>query len=232
MEGSNREVKEYEYLAYYYDYLLGDEEAFDYWLKYINEKPFKTCLELASGSGVLANILKKQGVDIIASDISENMKDVALNNYDLDYRILNMIDFKLDKSFDLILCVVDSINYLYLDEMDRMFENVYKHLNDGGRFIFDMHNTKRLAEFSEEYIEEGQIDMDTFYQWTINSDIEDKTISEHFAFYTKEGIISEQHTQNVYEVKEVTGLLEKHHFKVRVIDDFVEDEKVLIIGEK
>ncbi len=232
MEGSNREVKEYEYLAYYYDYLLGDEEAFDYWLKYINDKPFKTCLELASGSGVLANILKKQGVDIIASDISENMKEVALKNYNLDYRILNMIDFKLDSTFDLILCVVDSINYLYLDEMDKMFENVYKHLNTGGRFIFDMHNIKRLEEFCEEYIEEGQIDKDTFYQWTINSDLQDKTISEHFTFYTKQGMISEQHTQNVYSIDEVTSLLKKHNFKIRVIKDFIEDEKVLLIGEK
>ena len=232
MEGSNREVKEYEYLAYYYDYLLGDEEAFDLWLKYILEKPFKTCLELASGSGVLANILKNKSYDIIASDISENMKDVATKNYNLDYRILNMIDFDLKQSFDLILCVCDSINYLYLDELDSMFKCVYKHLNNGGRFIFDMHNSKRLEEFLEEYIEEGQIDEDTFYQWTINSDVDDKTISEHFAFYTKEGMITEQHTQNVFDLDDVCKILENNNFKVNVIKDFVEDEKILIIGEK
>lgn len=60
MEGSNKEVKEYEYLAKYYDYLLGDEEAFNFWLEYINAKDYHTVLELASGSGVLAGILKKQ----------------------------------------------------------------------------------------------------------------------------------------------------------------------------
>ena len=70
MERSDKEVKEYDYLAKYYDFLLGDEEAFDYWLNYVEEEPFKTCLELASGSGVMAKILKEKGYDIIASDIS------------------------------------------------------------------------------------------------------------------------------------------------------------------
>lgn len=169
MEGSNKEVKEYEYLAKYYDYLLGDEDAFDFWLEYINAKDYHTVLELASGSGVLAGILKKQGKEVTASDISKEMKEVATNNFDGEYLILNMIDFDLHKKYDLILCVCDSINYLYEEELEQMFKSVYKHLNDGGRFIFDMHNPKRLKEFDEEYIEEGQIDENVYYQWTINS---------------------------------------------------------------
>lgn len=232
MEGSNREVKEYEYLAKYYDYLLGDKEAFNYWLKYIEEKPFKTCLELASGSGVLAGILEEKGYEIIASDISNEMKEVSKDNYKGDYLILNMIDFNLDKKFDLVLCVCDSINYLYEDELPTMFNSVYKHLNDGGRFIFDMHNPKRLDEFKEEYIEEGRIDDGTFYQWTINSDVDDKTINEHFTFYKEDGMITEQHTQNVFDVKDVEDKLENAGFNVRIIEDFIEDEKILFIGEK
>lgn len=232
MEGSNREVKEYEYLAKYYDYLLGDKEAFNYWLKYIEEKPFKTCLELASGSGVLAGILKEKGYDIVASDISNEMKEVSKDNFNGEYLILNMIDFSLDKCFDLILCVCDSINYLYEDELSTMFKSVYKHLNKGGRFIFDMHNPIRLEEFKEEYIEEGQIDDKTFYQWTINSDIDDKTINEHFTFYKPDGMITEQHTQNVFKVEDVKEKLESIGFSVRIIENFIEDEKILFIGEK
>ncbi len=232
MEGSNREVKEYEYLAKYYDYLLGDIDAFDYWLEYINQEDFKTCLELASGSGVLAGILEKQGKDIIASDISEEMKEVAKINYDGEYLILNMIDFDLHKSFDLVLCVCDSINYLYREELPKMFKSVYNNLNDGGRFIFDMHNPKRLKEFQDEYIEEGQIDEDTFYQWTINSDIDESTINEHFTFYTKEGMIQEHHSQNVFDVNFVKDELANVGFKVEIIEDFIEDEKILFIAHK
>lgn len=232
MEGSNKEVKEYEYLAKYYDYLLGDEEAFDFWLEYINAKDYHTVLELASGSGVLAGILKKQGKEVTASDISKEMKEVATNNFDGEYLILNMIDFDLHKKYDLILCVCDSINYLYEEELEQMFKSVYKHLNDGGRFIFDMHNPKRLKEFDEEYIEEGQIDEYVYYQWTINSDTFDRTVNEHFTFYTPEGMIQEQHTQNVFEVDDVKNKLENVGLESEVVMDFIEDEKILFIGTK
>lgn len=232
MEGSNKEVKEYEYLAKYYDYLLGDEEAFNFWLEYINAKDYHTVLELASGSGVLAGILKKQGKEVTASDISKEMKEVATNNFDGEYLILNMIDFDLHKKYDLILCVCDSINYLYDDELEQMFKSVYKHLNDGGRFIFDMHNPKRLKEFDEEYIEEGQIDENVYYQWTINSDTFDRTVNEHFTFYTPEGMIQEQHTQNVFEVDDVKNKLENVGLESEVVMDFIEDEKILFIGTK
>lgn len=232
MEGSNKEVKEYEYLAKYYDYLLGDEEAFNFWLEYINAKDYHTVLELASGSGVLASILKKQGKEVTASDISKEMKEVATNNFDGEYLILNMIDFDLHKKYDLILCVCDSINYLYEEELEQMFKSVYKHLNDGGRFIFDMHNPKRLKEFDEEYIEEGQIDENVYYQWTINSDTFDRTVNEHFTFYTPEGMIQEQHTQNVFEVDDVKNKLENVGLESEVVMDFIEDEKILFIGTK
>ena len=232
MEGSNKEVKEYEYLAKYYDYLLGDEEAFNFWLEYINAKDYHTVLELASGSGVLAGILKKQGKEVTASDISKEMKEVATNNFDGEYLILNMIDFDLHKKYDLILCVCDSINYLYEEELEQMFKSVYKHLNDGGRFIFDMHNPKRLEEFDEEYIEEGQIDENVYYQWTINSDTFDRTVNEHFTFYTPEGMIQEQHTQNVFEPSVVKEKLESVGLESEVVMDFIEDEKILFIGTK
>ena len=62
MEGSsnNKNVSNYEMLAQYYDELLQDEEALSLWLKYIEEEKLNTVLELASGSGVMAGILRKR----------------------------------------------------------------------------------------------------------------------------------------------------------------------------
>lgn len=232
MEGfaNCKDVANYEILARYYDELLQDEEALSLWLKYIENEDFKTVLELASGSAVMAKILKEKGYDIIASDISQDMKDISKNNYDGPYLILNMTDYHLDKKFDLILCICDSINYLLPEELDSFFKCAYEHLNDNGRLIFDMHHLNRLDEFKEQYIEEGYV-LNTPYQWSIESDKFDKTIAEHFTFYTNDAMIQEHHIQNVFEIDLIKDKM-KNLFDIDIIEDFIEDEKVLVIGRK
>lgn len=227
----DRTLKAYDYLAYYYDLLLGDEEAFNIWLKEIESEKFKTVLELASGSGVMARILKDKGYDVIASDISESMKDASQVNFDGEYLILNMIDFDLNKKFDLVLCICDSINYLNEEELDSFFKSCYKHMNDNGRLIFDMHHKERLNEFKEEYVEEGELE-DLQYQWTINADQYNKTINEHFTFYTPDAMIQEQHVQHVFDPEMIISKMKTVGFEVRYIEDFVKDEKVLLVGRK
>ena len=94
--------------------------------------------------------------------------------------------------------------------------------------IFDMHHEKRLEEFSEQYIEEGFVS-NVPYQWTIQADGFDRSISEHFTFYTDEGMIQENHCQNVFDPDMVMKKMEPY-FDVKMIKDFVEDEKILIVG--
>ena len=232
MEGSanSKNVANYDYLAKYYDLLLQDEEALSLWLKYIEKEKFDSVLELASGSGVMAKILKSKGYDIVASDLSKAMKESARNNYDGKYLILNMIDYHLDRKFDLILCICDSINYLLKDELDSFFKCAYEHLNDNGRLIFDSHHTERLNEFKDGYIEEGYID-DMAYQWNIQSDEFDNSIYEHFTFYTNDGMIQEHHHQSVFDIDTIKDKMNKY-FDVKIIEDFVQDEKILVIGRK
>ena len=226
---NNKNVNNYETLSKYYDELLMDSDSYQYWLDYIESEKFSSCLELASGSAVLTGILKDKGYNVTASDISNEMKEASRTNYDGEYLILNMINYNLNRKFDLILCVIDSINYLEEDELDSFFKCAYNHLNDNGRLIFDMHNMKRLIEFKEQYIEEGNLS-DVEYQWTIMSDI-DNTISEHFTFYTKDGMIQENHTQHVFDIDLIKDKM-KEYFNVEIIEDFILDEKVLVIGRR
>ncbi len=232
MEGSakSRNVENYEVLSGFYDELLQDEDSLSLWLDYIEKEPFNSVLELASGSGVMASILKKKGYDVTASDISVQMKEASKANYDGPYLLLNMADYHLGRRFDLILCICDSLNYLYEEELEGFFRCAYEHLEQGGRLIFDMHHEARLKEFEQQYIEEGVV-LDTPYQWTIMSDSEERIICEHFTFYSNEGMLQEDHSQNVFSV----GLIKqkmKDLFDAEVIDDFVEDEKVLVIGRR
>ena len=232
MEGSavSHYVKAYDTLAYYYDELLQDEEALSLWLDYIEDEPFQNVLELASGSGVMASVLKEKGYDIIASDISAAMKAAAARNFDGEYLLLDMSDYHLDRKFDLILCICDSFNYLQNDQLASFFRCASEHLKVNGRLIFDMHHPERLKEFAQLYIEEGFV-LDTPYQWTIIADEQEKTINEHFTFYSKDGMIQEQHLQHVFTIEQVRKEMEKY-FRIEVFEDFVEKEKILFRGYK
>ena len=102
MEGStnNTNVANYEILAKYYDELLSNEEDLSLWIDYVKQKDCKDILELASGSGLLAKRLKQEGYNVIASDISKDMREIAKNNFDGEYLLLNMINYSLDRKFD------------------------------------------------------------------------------------------------------------------------------------
>lgn len=229
---SGKEVRSYDCLSRYYDYLLNDEDAYELWMKYIREKEFSDVLELAAGSAMLSKILKREGHNVIASDISEAMKTASLRNFDGEYLIIDMRDISIDRSFDLIVCAVDSINYLDECDLDKVFSSVYDHLKQGGRFIFDTHSPSRLDEFEDDYIEEGFLDDGTAYQWTIFADDLNGVIDQHFCFYFDDGPLEEHHIQHVFEADTLKTKLESAGFSVRLIPDFIENEKMLVIAEK
>lgn len=63
----------------------------------------------------------------------------------------NMVDFSIDKKFDVILCVFDSINHLIeFEDWKKMFVNVKKHLSPNGLFIFDINTQEKLVRTIEE----------------------------------------------------------------------------------
>ena len=227
----DRHVGNYEKLAYYYDELLQDEEALPLWLEKIEALHPEHILELASGSALITGILEEKGYDITASDISEDMKEASKNNYRGDYLLLDMTDFSLEKRFDLIFAIVDSVNYLDREGFLSFLRCSYEHLEEGGHLLFDMHSVKRLEEFEEEYIEEGIVSGVPYF-WSILSDPDESILQEHFTFYEKDRMIQEDHLQYVYPIEDVRKMMEETGFTVRVYEDFIEDEKVMMIGEK
>ena len=227
---NSREVKSYDCLAAYYDELLASPEDFDRWLAYVHQKPCHTVLELAAGSAIFSALLQAEGMEVTALDLSEKMKEAAKHNFTGPYLIKDMTDFDLDKRFDLITCVVDSINYLNESQLTACFACAYRHLLPGGRFIFDSHHPQRLAEFANDYIEEGFLSDNVGYQWMIST--EDEDILQHFSFYFDEGMVEENHYQHVFSEELLIEKLEAVGFNVEAIPEFIPGEKMLFIGEK
>ena len=62
-----------------------------------------------------------------------------------DIRVADMRDYDFGDTFDAVLCVYDSLNHLVRwHDWVATFANVFRHLNQGGVFIFDFSTVERL----------------------------------------------------------------------------------------
>ena len=111
-------------------------------------------LDLACGTGVLAEILSNKGHHIRGIDISPQMIEIARKRStglpDTAFQVQDMTKFNIDDSFDLITCIFDSINYV-LDPsaLRSMFICVHSALNKRGFFLFDSNTHREYKKYHE-----------------------------------------------------------------------------------
>jgi len=154
-------------LARFYD-LIYHQLRDDTDLNFFKNEAVRTngkVLEVGVGTGRLFTNALKNETDIYGIDVSESMLNVLYDKLDRKehYRVSlqDMIDFKFDFRFDLIVAPFRVIMHI-TDKSDQLkaINNVYKHLNKGGRFIFDtfipdlkalLNGMKDVTDFEGEY---------------------------------------------------------------------------------
>jgi ubiquinone/menaquinone biosynthesis C-methylase UbiE len=107
----------------------------------------ETVLELGCGTGRVAIPIAQTGVDVVGIDNSQAMLDQAQIKADrlgpgagsLDLVNADMRDFSLDSTFDLaIIPFRGFLALLTVDDQRRALLNIRKHLNIGGRLVFNI----------------------------------------------------------------------------------------------
>ena len=95
-------------------------------------------LEVACGTGKYVEHFKNKFV-VTGLDLSEDMLNVAKKKLPgIRFVQGNMIDFKLEEKFDVILCLFSSIAYANNDEeMKKTLKSFYDHLDPGGVAIIE-----------------------------------------------------------------------------------------------
>lgn len=133
------------YFARFYDLIyhqLRDGDDSRFYLEKIRNT--KGCvLEVGSGTGRLLAEALENGADIHGIDVSPAMLDILkaklspINQKRISLQ--NIVDFRLDKKFDLIIAPFRVLMHLTEKEDQlKALNNVYDHLNKTGRFIFDV----------------------------------------------------------------------------------------------
>lgn len=214
----------YNTLAGYYDALVKDDEATQDWVDWI-EKYVDPChvLELACGSGEITEKLSKEGYKMSALDLSAQMVEQARSkdkDGNIEFFVQDMKDLSRFSTFDAILCLCDSFNYiLSKEEIVDFIKEVKDHLNPNGYFLFDTHSLDRMSEFEEEWNETGIFEDGCGYQWSISS--ENDWLYQDFAFYLPNGeMIQEHHLQKIYEPSWLEEELSKYFDILSVNTDF------------
>jgi SAM-dependent methyltransferase len=129
----------------YYDLLYKEKNYYDE-VQYINEiiklncPNSKSLLDIGCGTGKHANLLQQLGYNIDGIDLSETMLEIAKNKFgeNINFYNADIRKFDLNKKYDTIISLFHVLSYQVKNhDLDSAFESVYKHLNDGGYFIFD-----------------------------------------------------------------------------------------------
>lgn len=208
---------------------LMDSSLYEKWVQYVEKNVSKNSrlLELACGSGEVANLLYKKGYTIIGSDISSDMLTLAFgNNANIQWLQLDMTEFELDESFDSVICFADSICYLKDENtVQKMFQCVYDVLIKDGVFLFDVHSIYQMNTIFKDY-SYHYVDDDTVFVWESFEGKYPNSVEHELTCVEKQYSGSyeryeELHEQRTYTLEQYRAWLQGAGFKtIEVTSDF------------
>ncbi len=194
---------DYTKLAKYYDFLQ-QEIDYNVWIDFFqtniqslqNKNQKLKILEIGSGTGKFAELIDLEQFDYTGFDLSPEMIAIAKGKkLNADFFVDDATKFDLNEQYDVIICFMDTINYITNDvDLNRAFKKIYKHLKKGGIFLFDIHKQSNLENF-DDYQEIGYID-DVQYIWH-SKQIDEIHVNHFFTFIDEEGQIDECHEQMI-----------------------------------
>ena len=206
----------------YYPEIFG--EQLTEWIERKGIKVSKS-LDLACGTGVLCEIMHKNGAQAYGMDFSSGMIDIAKSrNGNICYEVADMITYRPDILFDIVTCTGDAVNHIAdICDVEKIFENVYAYTKDGGYFIFDILNEREISEsdpFEMDFDENTRV----WFQMT-RPDV--NKVNLKIRVYEKgEFAFEENIGETVHDVNVICELLKKCGFKSVVCSDrILEDAK-------
>ena len=155
----------YHALAASYDRLTNDVDykaTVEFYMEILRREGVtpRTVADLACGTGSVTEILAKMGYPVIGIDMSEEMlTEAAMKTMALEpmprFVCQKLQELHLPKAVDMAVCALDSLDYI-TDPADckEAIRRIYKALNPGGIFIFDVNTPEKLRAM------DGQVFLD------------------------------------------------------------------------
>lgn len=216
----------YATFAPFYDEVMGDRGREGAYVKSLIEKHHPeamTVLELACGTGAILEQLHPR-YDVTGLDLAKGMLEIATQKVPRARLFLeDMTRFDLGETFDVVLCVFDSLNHLVMfEQWEAVFARAREHVADGGIFVFDVNTETKLASFAvappwmQWFGEDSLLLIDVrdgeggAYEWKIR-------IFEHLQGSTYR-LHAEDIREAAFPVEQIKAALSERFARIRVYD--------------
>ncbi|NGP76493.1 class I SAM-dependent methyltransferase [Balneolaceae bacterium YR4-1] len=232
MEAVNQ--PEYSTLAEIYDHIMQNVD-YDVWADFIDEiiqvhhPDPQSILELACGTGSLSLSLEElMCYEIVGTDKSPAMISKARNKNQKQassVRFLEMdfLDISLDRKFDAVVSIFDSINYLHKSRsIKKLLNEVKKVIDRNSLFIFDF-TTPGNSIQAIEYLDNEEGTTENNYHFFRKSRY-DEELQIHYNDFKIEKLADdnetvterhfEQHKQRIYTLQQMLDIIEATDFEI------------------
>ena len=218
-------MEAYHNLALSYDRLTNDVDyhaTVEFYMQILEREALtpRTAVDLACGTGSVALLLAQKGMEVTGVDMSADMLCVAFQKAqkqeNAPFFVCQPLQrLRLPRGVDLAVCALDSLDYI-TDPQDcrQAIARVYKALNPGGCFIFDVNTPEKLRAM------DGQIfldeDEDVYCVWRGEFDEQTNICTYYMDLFQREGErwnrSYEEHREYAYSAEQLTRFLRQAGF--------------------
>ena len=218
-------MEAYRNLATSYDRLTNDvnySSIGDFYWEILSREGLqpRTVVDLACGTGSVTLLLAEKGLQVTGVDMSSEMLCVASQKADsLDNRPIfvcqKLQQLHLPVGVDLAVCALDSMDYITNPADCRAaIRRVYKALNPGGCFIFDVNTPEKLkAMDGQVFLDE---DDDVYCVWRGEFDDDSNICTYWMDLFQREGNVwrrsYEEHREYAYSAQQLVAYLKEAGF--------------------
>ena len=215
----------YEALAASYDRLTNDvdyEATVAFYREILKREGLspRTAVDLACGTGSVTALLARDGLEVMGIDCSEEMLTQAAQKVQgmespPRFACQRLEQLLLPRGVDLAVCALDSLDYITNPEdCARAVARVYRALNPGGIFIFDVNTPEKLrAMDGQVFLDE---DEDVYCVWRGEFDEESNICSYGMDLFQRRGDVwvrsFEEHWEYAYSQAQLMDYLRQAGF--------------------
>lgn len=156
----------------------------------------RSALDLGCGNGALSKILAEKGLAVTGMDASEDMLAIARKNHPgIRFLHADATDFTLAERVDVVFSNA-VFHWIDKDRQTDMMRCVYRSLNDGGQFVFEMgglgNNRLIHAALAQAFAELGYAYTQPFYFPSVG---EYAALLEHTGFTVRYAVLFDRPTR-------------------------------------